>query len=86
MDEETAVGVPEIAPVEVSNERPEGRVGVIDHDKTAPPVDDGVAVVIEVPFVRVSELGEKAIEGVASLTTIVSVAVSEPPVLVAVMV
>tara|TARA_B100001564_G_scaffold357959_1_gene375432 strand:- start:888 stop:1148 length:261 start_codon:yes stop_codon:yes gene_type:complete len=86
VDEETAVGVPEIAPVEVSNERPEGRVGVIDHDKTAPPVDDGVAVVIEVPLVRVSEFGEKTIEGVASLTTIVSVAVSEPPVLVAVMV
>ena len=70
----------------MSKERLEGRGGVIDQDKTAPPVDDGVAVVIKLSFIRVSELGENAIEGVASLTTMVSVAVSEPPVLVAVMV
>ena len=36
-----AVGVPEMAPVEVSNDKPAGRVGVIDHDETLPPLDVG---------------------------------------------
>jgi len=45
-----------------------------------------VAVVIAVPFVNVSEFGLYAMEGAMSLTTMVTVAVSLPPVLVAVIV
>lgn len=56
------------------------------HVTTVPPVDDGVVDVIAVPLVRVNEFVENAIEGVASLTVMVRVAVSVPPVLVAVMV
>ena len=51
-----AVGVPEIAPVEVSSERPEGKDGETDHDVTVPPLTDGVAVVIATPFVKVNGL------------------------------
>lgn len=53
----TAVGVPEIAPVELSNDNPAGRAGVISQFVTAPPVEVGVAVVIALSLVRVSELG-----------------------------
>ena len=51
------VGVPEIAPVEVENERPDGSDGEIDHETTAPPLEVGVTVVMVVSFVNVSELG-----------------------------
>ena len=86
VETETSVGVPERVPVEVSKERPAESVGDMSHVTTAPPVDDGVVVDIAVPLVRVNELVENAIEGVASLTVMVRVAVSNPPVLVAVMV
>ena len=51
------VGVPLIAPVEVSKERPVGSDGEIDQDVTDPPLDVGVTVVIVVPLVNDSELG-----------------------------
>tara|TARA_B100000035_G_scaffold205941_1_gene176095 strand:- start:2519 stop:2683 length:165 start_codon:yes stop_codon:yes gene_type:complete len=51
-----AVGVPEIAPVEVSSERPAGSVGETDHNVTVPPLTDGVAVVMVTPFVNVNGL------------------------------
>jgi len=51
-----AVGVPEMAPVEVSNDKPAGRVGVIDHESTLPPLEVGVAVVIATSFVKVNGL------------------------------
>ena len=70
----------------MSKERPVGNVGVIAQVTTVPPPEVGVAVVIAVPFVRVYVLGEYAMTGAASLTTMVIVAVSLPPVLVAVMV
>ena len=57
VDELTTLGVPEIAPVEVSNERPAGSVGVIDQEMTAPPLEVGVAVVMAASFVSVSVLG-----------------------------
>lgn len=57
MTEETAVGVPLSAPVEVSKERPAGSVGVIDQAVTAPPLEVGVTDVMTTPFVRVHELG-----------------------------
>jgi hypothetical protein len=59
VEEDTAVGVPEIEPFEVEKESPAGSVvGEIDHEVTEPPVLVAVAVVIAVPFVRVNELGE----------------------------
>ena len=52
-----AVGVPEIAPVEESMERPEGSDGETDHDVTAPPLEVGVTVVMAVFLTNDSELG-----------------------------
>ena len=52
--EETAVGVPLIAPVELENKRPVGNDGEIDHEVTAPPRALGVAVVMAVPFSKVN--------------------------------
>ncbi len=80
----TAVGVPLMTPVEESMASPEGRDGETDQPVTVPPVDVGVAVVIAVPFVSVNEFGLYETFGVTSLTTIVTVAVSLPPVLLAV--
>ena len=57
MEFETAVGVPEIAPVVLSKVKPAGRDGEIDHEVTAPPLDVGVMAVRATFLVRVSELG-----------------------------
>ena len=57
VEEETAVGVPLIAPVEESKDKPAGRDGETDHEVTVPPVIDGVTVVIAVPLVNVNEFG-----------------------------
>ena len=74
-----------MVPVDVSKERPDESAGYIDQEVTVPPVIDGVTVVMAVPFVNVNEFGLYAKEdGVTSLTTMVTVAVSLPPVLVAV--
>ena len=82
-----AVGVPLISPVEVSKDNPAGRDGDTDQEVTGPPLADGVTAVIAVPFVRVKELGLYEIEdGATSLTSMVTVAVSLPPVLDAVIV
>ena len=55
--EVTTVGVPEMAPLEVSKERPLGRVAEMDHEVTVPPLDVGVTVVMAVFLVRVRVLG-----------------------------
>tara|TARA_B100000035_G_scaffold205941_1_gene176092 strand:- start:1451 stop:1681 length:231 start_codon:yes stop_codon:yes gene_type:complete len=55
--EVTTVGVPEMAPLEVSKERPLGSVAEMDHEVTAPPLDVGVTVVMAVFLVRVRVLG-----------------------------
>ena len=52
----TAVGVPLMAPVEVSRERPAGSDGDTEYDTTAPPVEVTVSVVMAVPLVNVSEV------------------------------
>ena len=71
----------------MSKDNPAGRDGETDQDVTGPPLADGVTAVIAVPFVNVKELGLYEIEeGATSLTTIVTVAVSLPPVLEAVIV
>jgi type IV secretory pathway protease TraF len=49
----TAVGVPEIAPVEVFNVKPAGSAGLIEYDVTVP-VTAGVFVVIACPTVTVT--------------------------------
>ena len=43
---ETTLGVPLISPLEVSNNRPVGSVGEIDHVATGPPVEVGTIVFI----------------------------------------
>ena len=84
---EIAVGVPLIEPVEESKDKPAGSDGEIDQLVIVPPFTVGVAVVMAVPLVKVNTLGLYASdEGATSLTTIVIVTVSLPPVLVAVMV
>ena len=52
----TADGVPLIAPVDESSERPDGREGETDHDVIGPPLAVGVIVVMAVPLVRVIEV------------------------------
>lgn len=85
--EEVVVGVPEMAPVEESIERPDGRDGETLHDVTAPPLEVGVTVVMAVFLTRESELGLYVMdEGAMSLTTMVTDAFVLPPVLLAVMV
>jgi hypothetical protein len=54
---EIAVGVPLIAPVEESKDKPAGRDGETDQEVIVPPFTVGVTVVIAVPLVRVNELG-----------------------------
>ena len=56
-DEDTAVGVPLMAPSDEASERPEGRDGETDHDVTVPPLAVGVVVVMAVPLVSVNEFG-----------------------------
>ena len=56
-DEDTTVGVPLMAPVEVSRERPDGSDGETDQEVAVPPVEIGVMVVMATPLVRVDELG-----------------------------
>jgi hypothetical protein len=82
----TAVGVPLSVPVDVSSDNPAGRDGETEYETTVPPVDVTEVVVIAVPLVRVNEVVLYAIAGAMSLTTIVTLAVSVPPVLVAVIV
>lgn len=80
-----AVGVPEIAPVEVENDRPAGSVDEIDQDVTAPPLEVGVTVVMVESLLNVRKLGLYVTEdGATSLTTIVNVVVPLPPAFVAV--
>ncbi len=82
----TAEGVPLIAPVEESRDNPAGKDGETDQEVIVPPPTVGVSVVMVVSFSRVSELEPYEIVGGTSLTTMVTLAVSVPPVLVAVIV
>ena len=83
----TAVGVPLMVPVEESIANPAGREGEMDHEVTSPPLVVGVTVVIAVSLVRVNEFGlYDSDDGATSLTTMVTLTVSLPPVLVPVMV
>ena len=56
-DEETAVGVPLMAPVDESSERPAGREGETDQEVTVPPLSEGETVVMAVPLVNVNVFG-----------------------------
>ena len=53
----TADGVPLMAPVVESMERPVGNDGETDHEVTVPPLTVGVTVVMAVPLVSVKEVG-----------------------------
>ena len=86
-EEVMAVGVPLIAPVVLLKLSPAGRDGEIDQFVGAPPPVVGETVDMVVPLTNVSELGEYVTaDGARSLTTMVTLAVSVPPVLVAVIV
>ena len=66
---------------------PDGSDGEIDQEVAVPPPVVGVIVDMVVPLVSESEVDEYVTEdGARSLTTMVTVAVSVPPVLVAVIV
>ena len=52
-----SVGVPEMVPSEVSNDRPPGNEGEMDHVTTVPPLMVGVTDVMAVPLVSVNESG-----------------------------
>ena len=52
----TAVGVPLMAPVDVSSDKPAGSDGETEYETTVPPVEVTVSVVMAVPFSRVSEV------------------------------
>ena len=81
----TAVGVPEISPVEVEKARPAGSVESMAQEMTVPPLYVGVDAVIRESFVKVNGLSLYETEdGIMSLTTMVTVVVASPPVLVAV--
>ena len=81
----TVLGVPDIAPVDESNEMPLGSDGLIDHETTVPPLEVGVAVVIAESLAKVRKLGLYATDdGARSLTWMVTVAVPLPPALLAV--
>ena len=82
----TVVGVPLMAPVEVSSDKPAGSDGETEYETTVPPVDVTDVVVIAVPLVNVNEFVLYEMTGAISLTTMVIVALSLPPVLVAVIV
>ncbi len=85
MAEVMAVGVPLMAPVEVSKESPAGSVPEIDQEVTAPPLEVGVTVVMVVSLVKLSELGVYVMDdGATSLIWMVTVAVPLPPALLAV--
>ncbi len=74
-----------MAPVVESSDKPAGSEGETDHEVTVPPLTVGVTVVMAVPLVSVNEFGlYVSDEGTTSLTTMVKVAVSLPPELLAV--
>ena len=84
---ESAVGVPLMTPVEVFSVRPAGSAGETEYETTAPPLLVGMLLVIAVSLVYVAGLLEYlSAEGAISLTVMLTEAVVEPPVLVAVMV
>jgi len=83
----TAVGVPLMVPVEESIANPAGRDGETDQEVTGPPLVVGVTVVMAVPLVRVNEFGlYDSDDGATSLTTMVTLTLSLPPVLLPVIV
>ena len=56
-DDDTTEGVPLMAPVVESMERPVGSDGETDHEVMVPPLTVGVTVVMAVPLVSVKEFG-----------------------------
>jgi len=73
-----------MVPVLLEMVRPAGSEGETDHEVTVPPVEVGANALMDVPFVNVSEFWEYPMLGAISLTTMVTEAVSLPPVLLAV--
>jgi hypothetical protein len=81
----TAEGVPESSPVDESMTMPAGSVGETVQVTTGPPLEVGVTEVMLLSLVNVNELVlYESEDGMMSLTTMVTVVVASPPVLVAV--
>ena len=57
VDELVVVGVPLMAPVDESSDRPAGSEGEIDQEVMVPPLTVGETVVMAVPLVSVKEFG-----------------------------
>ena len=51
------MGVPEMAPVEVLSDKPDGSEGETDHEVTGPPLEVGVTAVMADPLVKVKVFG-----------------------------
>ena len=69
MEVDTTDGVPLIAPVEESSERPLGREGDTDQVVMAPPLDVGVTAVMAESFASVNEFGVYVmVDGAMSFT------------------
>tara|TARA_B100001109_G_C18599179_1_gene351571 strand:+ start:223 stop:450 length:228 start_codon:yes stop_codon:yes gene_type:complete len=75
-----------MAPVDVSRANPAGSDGDTEYEMTVPPLDVTEVVIMAVPLVSVKEFVLYAMTGAISLTVMVTLAVSVPPVLVAVIV
>jgi hypothetical protein len=83
----TDTGVPEIVPFAALIDNPVGSAGEIDQVVTVPPLLDGVTEVISESLVNDKKLGLYVTEdGAKSMTSIVTAAVSVPPLLDAVIV
>ena len=79
------MGVPLISPVLELNANPFGTDGLISQLVTDPPLEEGVLVVMSVPFSSVMfSVGYVIPDGITPLTAIEMVVESEPPLFVAV--
>ena len=85
----SSVGVPVISPVDASSARPDGRLGLTDHDTIVPaPVEVGESgkSLLAVLLVIDKSFGKYSIVGTTSMTWSVIIVELLPPALLAVMV
>ena len=83
------VGVPQIVPLLVPKDKPLGKAGLMAHDVMVPEpvmVGESGRSLLAVLLVMVKSFGEYAIVGTSSLTSMVMVVVSTPPLFLTVIV
>ena len=86
MAAETALGVPEICPVDGLMLKPDGSAGLIVKAATAPPVEETVYGVTDVPTIATDELPDNVKAGLASLVVRLRIADTLPDAFVPVIV